>query len=488
MKRFFTLLAIAAFAISAFAGTEFTFTSADDVIQEKDNITIMLDKANGSNDPYYYLYATGGPEMRLYPQNTITVSGEGLTNIQIVFTKPSDKTYITTMTPSAGNLVSGGASTGPDGFVVDRWTGSATEVVFTMGDNGQRVIRKIVVNGDSINPDEEQPAQPTPLPTEQDLDPEYVYSEPAIITVPDTFINAREYAFIDDNILVHCSEGAINQAGGNITTANFSCYAGKSITFTATQAIKGISIDGWIKKNFSATVNRGLIDDLSSDETDIEAFPVLVITDIDSTSVTLSCDKQLRCYSVEVYFEENPEGIEKAVADTTDLSPVSAVAVDYSETEYSSEGSYSYWIKLSSADTYPQIWLDIYSAVKGDLSGEYSPYAYNVGEQTYVWFSDGDTDGVTAYDIDVTIEKIESGYSISGILTCWGQGQEWEEDSEDLVYRFSYEGPVTFVAPDDEQGLDEVQNDKGQSTKVLRNGQLIILRGERQYNVLGTQL
>ena len=33
----------------------------------------------------------------------------------------------------------------------------------------------------------------------------------------------------------------------------------------------------------------------------------MVIRNIDAKSVTLSCPKQLRCYSARVYFQENPD-------------------------------------------------------------------------------------------------------------------------------------------------------------------------------------
>ena len=40
----------------------------------------------------------------------------------------------------------------------------------------------------------------------------------------------------------------------------------------------------------------------------------------------------------------------------------------------------------------------------------------------------------------------------------------------------------------EEQGLNDVQSDKVQSTKLLRDGQLIIIRGDKMYNIIGAEL
>ena len=290
--------------LSALAGTEFTFATADDMSQTKDDITVAL-AAGGGNAPYVTEnYLTHEAEMRLYINNTITVSGPSLTDIQLVFAKSgaSNKAYAD-LSASAGSLVSGGQSESYSDWRVDRWTGDATQVVFTLTGKGQRRIQKIVVNGDSVTVD---PIEETVLPTEADLQSDYTYSEPTQLTPPDTVIAKQEYAFIENNVLVHCSLGSIMQ-GTDTTFAYFNCNAGYELSFTATQSIKGLAIDGFGRKGFSATVDHGEIDYLTDADADVEGWPVMVIRDIDATSVTLSCPKQIRCYAVRVYFENNPE-------------------------------------------------------------------------------------------------------------------------------------------------------------------------------------
>ena len=49
--------------------------------------------------------------------------------------------------------------------------------------------------------------------------------------------------------------------------------------------------------------NKGLTDP----DSEMEGWPALVILDIDTTNVTLSCPKQFRCYGARVYFQANPD-------------------------------------------------------------------------------------------------------------------------------------------------------------------------------------
>ena len=80
--------------------------------------------------------------MRMYANNTITVSGANLTAIQIVFAKQGTKAYAS-LAVSEGNLVSGGESTSAEDLKTDSWTGNASSVVFTLGASGQRLIAQL---------------------------------------------------------------------------------------------------------------------------------------------------------------------------------------------------------------------------------------------------------------------------------------------------------------------------------------------------------
>ena len=91
--------------------------------------------------------------------------------------------------------------------------------------------------------------------------------------------------------------------------AYFGVMADQKITFTATQVIKGIAIHGNVRKNFSASCDRGSISYLTDEDVEMAGDPVLVIRNINDISVTITCDKNLSCYGARVYFEENPDSI-----------------------------------------------------------------------------------------------------------------------------------------------------------------------------------
>ena len=304
--------------------------------------------------------------------------------------------------------------------------------------------------------------------------------EPITILAPDTFINKEAYTLTDQGITISVSQGSAYPATHNYNKLGityFACLANASITFSAAQNIKGIAIDGWVRKNFSATCDHGTLNYLSDDEDDTYGYPVLTISDINNPSVTISCDNQLRCFSVEVYFEENPEGPQGEIMDTVRFVAVTAQASDYSEdSTYSSEGHYSYWVMLAPQETYPQVWLSLYAAQKGDLSGHYSLYDFNVDEYTYVQLGSETWEYEYAYDQDFTITKTAAGYHIEG----------WIIADNDIQYEFVYDGPITIVGPDNyEEILDFTQDGKQTSSKLLRDGRLYIRRGDKTYNALG---
>lgn len=304
MKNIFTLFIVFGFALSCMAETVFTFSSAADMSQTKSGITILIGQGTSSNAPNATIdYQTQEPEMRLYAGNTITVSSDiALTNIQMVFAKSSasNKQY-TSLSASTGNLVSGGVSEDKNDWKIDSWTGNTTNVVFTLTDKGQRRIQKLVIDGEPVSLDSLE----NTLPTVDDLLPDYVYSEPTEVLPKDTTIWKEEYAFIDNNVHVYCNQGSIVKAT-DTTFAYFNCNADYSLTFTATQPIIGLEIDGYVRKAFNASCDHGTIQYLTDPDMEMEGWPAMVIMDINNTNVTLSCPKQLRCYSVRLYFKENP--------------------------------------------------------------------------------------------------------------------------------------------------------------------------------------
>ena len=303
--------------------------------------------------------------------------------------------------------------------------------------------------------------------------------DPIIITAPDTTIVKQSFTIETQGITISTTNGSIYPAEHSFN--NFGrdciiCYAGASISFSASQDIKGLAINGNTKKNFSATCDHGTIDYLSDAYEDAEGEPVLTISDIDAQSVTIACVNQLRCFSIEVYFTQNPGGTQGEVMDTVRFTAVRAEAADYSDNEeYSTEGHYSYWLSLTPEAGYPQVWLDMYAAVKGDLSGEYSLYNYNVGDYTYVQLSESELDYEYAYDQEFTITKNGDNYHVEGYIIA----------DNDVQYEFVFDGPIAIVGA---EAIDNITSPETNSQKILRDGQLIIRRGNNEYTAQGAQL
>lgn len=418
--------------------TTFTFTSAESVTQTKDGYTVKIEKGSGNNAPAYY-----DNGLRLYASNTITVSGGNLNNISLTFSMQGSKPYAG-LSASTGKLDSGGASTSQTDLKTDTWTGSATSVTFTLGGSGQRLIDKIVINGDGSEGGDtggnENPSGPTE-PDSPALDPDYIYAEPTDVTVPSTTVQGAEYSFISNNIEVSCTKGAV-------TNSYFSAHAGFAMTFTATKNIKGIVINGFVKKDFTATADHGKISYLTPSE-DTEANPVVVLTDVNSKSVTIDCEKQLRCYSVEVYFDENPEA---TVSGSTGSGEEYVLNFDSADAVYESqyvamtgEENYSIFLYNSDSSAIPYFALDIYPTSKDEIAGTYAWNDYTLGDYTYYVFGEGYDDMTWIEDGFVTITKSGGEYTIQGTIYC--------DDSN--IYSISFSGKMPIYTDDEYYGGGE---------------------------------
>ena len=297
--KFWVLTLAITLTTSAFA-TTFLYNANNTQTQTIDGITVKLEQGgNASNAPAYSSYVG----MKLYHDNTITIDAEQpFKNVQLVCSKNGGNAYLT-MTASEGNLTLSDPSTAQDDKRLDVWNGETKHLVLTMGTSGQRIIYQIEVDGEPIELNPVNYVDDTPL------DPNYVYSEPTIVTQPeDLNFTKKEYAFISNNIRVSCPKGSVLLAT-DTTEAFFNCNANYTLTFEATKPMKGLAIAGMVRKLFEATVEEPITISYCSPgqlETDWEGDPVVIVKDINANSVTISCPKQVRCYQVRIYFDANP--------------------------------------------------------------------------------------------------------------------------------------------------------------------------------------
>lgn len=475
MKKIFSLLLTLSFAFTAFAETEFTFTSNEDTNQTKNGISVVLAQAGGQKAPEYSSYNG----MKLYANNTITIDAEqAFQDVQIVFSKNENKAYAT-LSASPSGITSDEASTALDIQKVMHWTGNTNHLVFTLGASGQRVIFRMVIDGEPVV------IVPVVYIDDTPLEEDYLYGEPTTIFPPEKLFSKKEYAFIDSNIRVHCTQGAIIDTA---STPYFNCNANNSITFEASKQMKGLAISGLVKEEFYAEVNKGHIEYCSPADKagDWEGNPVVIITDIDSTAVTISCPKQIRCYAVRVYFDANPTeeldcGGSTTGGETVFLTFDKADAVYESEiSEMENKTNYTIYLMNEASPEYPYVTLDLYPTAKGDLTGVYQMEDGSLGETTWYQYGESALDKTWMYeDGMVAINKEGDTYTISGFLTC--------DDTN--TYNFTFSGAMPFYTDTEyyPEGLHDV-NGANSATKILRDGQIVIIRDTKQYNVLGTQL
>jgi len=133
------------------SSTTFSFASDADTAQVEDGVKLTIAKATGQSAP---AWNTTDAHLRVYAKNTLTISGEGITNIELTWTKGKSSKDYADLSVNVGDLTSGGTSTGTADEKTDTWEGEEDEVVFTLGAAGQRAIKKVVVTlgGEPIVP------------------------------------------------------------------------------------------------------------------------------------------------------------------------------------------------------------------------------------------------------------------------------------------------------------------------------------------------
>ena len=474
MKKLFSFLVAFGCAVSLNA-TTFNFDSSASVSQTIDGISVQLGQGNNATKAPEYSSYVG---TKIYASNTITIDAEqSFSNVQLVFSMNQGKAYLP-MTASTGNLQGGGTPADKDDKKVDVWTGSTNHLVFTFGTSGQRIIYQIVVDGEPID------LNPIVYVDTTSLDSSFLYGEPTAVLVPDMNFLKKEYAFIESNIRVSCSLGTILN-NDTVSMPYFNCNAGNTLTFETTQPMKGIAINGYVRKQFSASVDNGNIEYCSPGELedDWEGYPVVIISDINATSVTIQCDKKLRCYAVRVYFEANPAeeldcGGSSGEGEVFNLTFDSADAV-YESEDSADEGKPNYTVFLYNNENpdYPYIALDLYPATQGDLVGTYSKDNESLGD--YSWYQYGEDEmDFTWMESDgaVAISKTGEIYTISGYISC----------DDNNTYNFRFTGTMPFYTDTDyyTEGIEDA-NAEQRATKILRNGQLLLIYKDKVYTVTG---
>ena len=317
-------------------------------------------------------------------------------------------------------------------------------------------------------------AVPFPLaasttPNDSILDPSYRYAEPTLVEAPDSIASQNEeeegeggesgeqeekkaegYSFISNNIRVSATKGEI-EAG------TFSVKKGGTLTFTATKRIKGVVISGTVKESFTATTDKGQIEALFSD-IEREAYPAVIVKDVNDTAVTITCNKKLICLYAQVYFYANPtEVIEGRTGegDTTVIDKCDQVMAEYMpECIYDAEldsviikHHYQLYLTYNNGiDSFYTASIQITVPEKGQLSGTYAHQYGNLNpSKSFCRFSSLPNDFSVGVEGLLSLAQIpfSDKFILSGYLICRNNN----------FYYFQYNGEVPVITP--EQGIEQ---------------------------------
>ena len=300
--------------------------------------------------------------------------------------------------------------------------------------------------------------------------------DPIIIQAPDTFVNKGSLTFTEQGItfsLPQCSAYPASHEWNSLHKTYFACLAGGTMTISAERAIKGIAINGWVRKNFSASCDHGTINYLSDAYDDAEGNPVLTISDIDATSVAITCNNQLRCFEVRVYFEQNPDSIGGTTPPVGEVYFFEYDTIDFAyNSEFSSENHYDYYLYLwDKSDENRYVGIDLITTEQDVFEGMYSFEAGNMTDDSFYQFGENYEDYSYATEGQMVINQNEDGsYSISGYITC--------ENGD--TYNFSYPKQASegiILTPGNEP-----------ATKELINGHIRIRKNGRIFTATGTEI
>lgn len=199
-------------------------------------ITLTSSKAGGSSDPAI----SSNNELRIYANNTMTISGTNITKIEITANTCGES-------KATGSFV--GVSTGS--YSNWTWTGNPTEsVTFTASGSGQIHITQIVITCGS--------GTPTPEPTLESI--KVTTNSHRTYTVGDTFVKETVKAVYSDESEVDVTSEA-TFSGYNMNTAGTQTvsvsYGGKSTSYQITVNTKVVTLTSITVSENHRTFNVG---------------------------------------------------------------------------------------------------------------------------------------------------------------------------------------------------------------------------------------
>ena len=387
-------------------GVTFTFAGESDLEQSKSGISLVIAKGSGSSDP---TWNDNSNHLRIYANNTITISGSDITKIELTFGKTKASADYADLTANVGTLVSGGTSTAVGDFKTDTWTGSSNKVVFTVG-KGQRAIESIVVTtgGDT-------PTPPTPSGDVTITGLNYV---DAIFYADETYGDYWSFDFykeLDEEgyilspyVYFVCNESTTS--GTKIAGAWTAYDAGY---FATDDEESGIYTDETtpVGSLTVTCVSKGVYNFVGSFVGEDGKTYTWTLNNMEVYAYNGDTDE-------EITLTDSGDG--PTPGDTTALTTLDTFEFGY-YASYSEEGAYNYSLNIynSQDENYvPYVSFDIYTEAQGEFTGKFSAEGGNLGLDYSAFFPDAESEGEYFTSATVTILEGEGDdLVIEGIFT-----------------------------------------------------------------------
>lgn len=492
MKKILLLASAILFSAMSFA-TDITITSAD--VVTKEGITISFAKADGANSPAWF-----DKGLRLYAKNTVTITANSdITSITFNWEKQGSKDF-------ASLKANVGSYSHPSSAGQATWTGSAREIVFTLGNKGQLQLNtlSVITAGGNDTPDdggEDTPddgGEDTPDDGGEDTP---VTGDAATMTAGDNAIACTVNGA--DAIKVGSSKNAgkmtITVPAGAKTlrlyAAAWNNVSNLSVSITPAEKITPTSI--------TLTADAGIkgdVKDFDLSGNEASYLYEFTLTNVNqSTTFTLSGNQRFVVWNATYSADANGDDTPDDGGETPDTPSIDTAitGLQYADAYYyTDEKGNAYWDFDLYADydsetfelIYPELYLMVDAAKsRTAINGTYGLYWAGV------WTSKNDSvvseeDATTG---SLTIKNIgnDGVYSFKGSFVAIN-GKTYTFDQEVELMAYDDDAGEDIILSEEEtedpdvSGVEDViWNTK--MVKVIKNGQMYIIREEKVYNLLG---
>ncbi|MCQ2323759.1 MAG: hypothetical protein MJZ53_02770 [Paludibacteraceae bacterium] len=299
--------------------------------------------------------------------------------------------------------------------------------------------------------------------------------------------------------------GTLN-AATETAPADFRVFGNKTLTLSASSNITKVRIAGKANKaGFTASVDKGNITKGSSYEvvTTKESLedPLIVVENINATSVTLTITKQLRAYKIEVTLGEG-EGEGEGGGEGGEGDEIVVTGLNYVDAVFYEDETYGdYWIFefyndiLEINEEYylgaPMVFFTCEESTTSGtkIAGTWTPF-----ESVYFATDDEEDEGVYTDEEEpvgsLTVTCVGKGlYNFVGSFVGEdGKTYKWDLKNMEVD---AYNG-VTYedIFLDDDQptSVENTEANVQSAIKTLRNGQVLIRKNNKVYTILGQEV